>query len=62
MECLGDTTVCWMKVMDHWLVEGGVLPYYPATWEGLYLLLEDVECKKVADELKEIITDQKSSL
>ena len=41
------------KVMKR---EGGVLPDYPATWKGLYLLLEDVEYTEVAVKLKEIIT------
>ena len=43
-----------MKVMEHWLAEGGT-PDYPATWEGLYELLEDVEYAEVAEELKRIV-------
>ena len=58
MECLGDTAKCWMKVMEYWLSIGGVLPDYPATWEGLYLLLEDVEYTEVAAKLREIVTSR----
>lgn len=53
-ECLGKAAKCWMKVMNHWLDRGGILPNYPTTWEGLYVLLEDVEYSEVAEKLKKI--------
>ena len=55
VEFLGDAAKCWVKVMEHWL-SGGGLPDYPATWDGLYLLLEDVECTEVAEKLKKFVT------
>ncbi len=54
-ECLGNAARCWNKVMGHWLAEGGT-PNYPANWEGLYVLLKDVECSKIAQQLKEVVT------
>ena len=51
-EYRGAVSRCWNKVMEHWLDEGGVTEDYPATWEGLYTLLEDVQCTQVAEELK----------
>ena len=32
---------------------------YPLTWEGLYSLLEDVECSGVAEELQEAVQNSK---
>ena len=58
-ECLGDAEECWMKVMGHWLAEGGTEDY-PTTWEGLYLLLDDVECTEVARKLKRLVTARDS--
>lgn len=34
--------LCWWNVMEEWLVSGGSASY-PATWEGLYRLLQDSE-------------------
>ena len=51
----GDAVVCWSKVMQHWLDSGGNEDY-PATWEGLCSLLEDVECAKIAKELKIVLS------
>ena len=48
----GDATDCWMEVMERLLNGGGVANGYPPTWEGLYTLLKDVECAKVANQLK----------
>ena len=42
---------CWNKVMKHWLDSGGIAEYC-VSWEGLYLLLEDVECAEVATQLQ----------
>ena len=53
-ECLGNASRCCIKVMGHWLAKGGTADY-PATWEGLYLLLEDVEFSEVANKLRTII-------
>ena len=52
----GDSSSCWMKVMERLLLGGGVAKGYPPTWEGLYTLLKDVECAKVADQLKQAVT------
>ena len=55
-ECLGKPARCWIEVMKYWLREGGIPPdYHPATWEKLYVLLDDVEYTEVTNELKEII-------
>lgn len=53
-ENAGDQTMCWRLVMEQWLTFGGVEDY-PATWEGLLILLEDVQCPAEAEELKKII-------
>ena len=45
---------CLTKVMTRWL-DGGGGGDYPPTWEGLYTLLEDVECVQVTKELKEAV-------
>ena len=56
-ECLGNVARCWKKVMWHWL--SGTSDY-ASTWEGLYMLLKDVECKEAANQLKEIVTAKNS--
>ena len=40
-----------IQVMDHWLTRGGSHDY-PATWEGLYSLLNDLGYGNVAVKLK----------
>ncbi len=45
------TVACWLKVMQYWLA-----PDYPPTWDGLYLLLQDVECSEAAKGLKEAVS------
>ena len=47
----GNATTCWTRVMDQWLGEGGTRDY-PASWEGLYDLLEDAEHAQTATALK----------
>ena len=47
---LKDPSSCWNRVMQHWL-NGG----YPVSWEGLYCLLEDVQCATVAEELRKAV-------
>lgn len=54
-ESSGNIALCWKKVMEHWL-SGGGKGDYPATWEGLYSLLEDVQCSGVANKLKKAVT------
>ena len=54
MEYPDNPARCWMKVMQHWLT-GGDTPDYPATWDGLYELLEDVEYFDVARQLREAV-------
>ena len=53
----GNANMCWTKVMEHWL-NGGCKHSYPPTWEGLYLLLEDVQCSQVAEELKKALDEK----
>lgn len=51
---IGDSTECWRRVMHHWLAAGGTHDY-PTTWEGVYELLEDINCAGVAKKLKEAV-------
>ena len=60
-ECLGIATECWRKVMGQWLAGGGT-HNYPATWEGLYVLLEDVEYMEVARELKTAVDNMRMQI
>ena len=53
-QCLLDADRCWCKVMSHWLKEDGT-PDYPATWKGVFCLLEDVECLPVAWDLQKAL-------
>ena len=53
-ECLNNSARCWCKVMHHWLT-GGDTPDYPATWDGLYEMLEDVEYSEEARQLREAV-------
>ncbi len=48
-----NITMCCNKVMEYWLVGG--CTDYPATWEGMYTLLEDAELSEIAKELKKAI-------
>ena len=47
----GKASRCWCALMDDWLSDGGTSDY-PATWEGLVSILEDIQCGQVAKELK----------
>ena len=49
----GDPLECINEVLSHWLENP--TDYYPASWEGLYDLLEDVELNEVAEELKQVL-------
>ena len=53
-ECLNNSARCWCKVMHHWLT-GGDTPDYPVTWDGLYVMLKDVEYSEEARELREAV-------
>lgn len=47
----GDASKCWNRVMEHWLDKGGSRDY-PATWEGLITLLNDLGFEQLAKTLK----------
>ena len=59
-ECHHISAHCWCKVMHHWLT-GGDTPDYPATWDGLFEILEDTEYFEVARQLKEAVLAAKVS-
>ncbi len=50
----GNAKDIWNKVMDHWLA-GGSGHDYPASWEGLYTLLNDLELSEVAKRLQKAV-------
>jgi hypothetical protein len=54
-ECRGINSRCWCKVMEFWIAEGDV-EEYPVNWEGLIILLEDVEFSEVATDLKKALS------
>jgi hypothetical protein len=59
-EYMANAARCWGKVMQFWLSEyqqecSDEEAEYPATWEGLYEMLEDVEFAEVAKQLKEAV-------
>ena len=47
----GNAIQIWKEVMEHWLCSGGTQDY-PATWEGLYSLLDDLRLSTVTAELR----------
>ena len=49
-----DSERCWSKVMHQWQLSGGT-EEYPFTWEGLCVLLVDLQCPTVAEELKRAV-------
>ena len=53
-----DATRCWNKVMDNWLTTGGSRDY-PATWEGLRVLLDDLDFGNVAMDLNRALSRHK---
>jgi hypothetical protein len=53
-ECLGKVGRCCTRVFEHWLTSGGT-PDYEASWDGLYKLLEDINCAAIAERLKNIV-------
>ncbi len=52
---LKNASRCWDKVMDTWITSRGTGDY-PSTWEGVYQLLEDINCGKFVDALREAVT------
>ena len=48
-----DSLQCIKRVLSHWLDHP--TEEYPASWEGLYRLLEDIECSDVAKTLKQCV-------
>lgn len=50
-----DAATCWKEVMAYWL-NGGGKDDYPATWEDLYILLDDAELTEIARKLKDAVT------
>lgn len=49
----GSSDWCWENVMDKWLVNAP--KEYPAEWEGLYQLLENVGLGEVAIQMWEAV-------
>ena len=49
-----DSTRCWLEVMTYWINVDGTQDY-PVNWEGLYQLLKDLQCEKVAKDLKKAL-------
>ena len=49
----GNNDLCWESVMDRWL--SNAPKEYPADWEGLYELLEDMMLGEVAQQLREAV-------
>ena len=52
------TTERWWKVIELWL--NGRECEYERTWEGLYSLLDDLQLPKIAKDLKEAVTENRS--
>jgi hypothetical protein len=51
---LGDSTKCFLKVMERWFETGS--DEYPTTWEGMYEMLEVIELLQVAQDLREAVS------
>lgn len=51
---VSNSSTRWMRIMKKWLEVGGTIEY-SATWEGLCVLLEDLEYKTYADELQKVL-------
>ena len=50
----GNSLNIWKEMMDHWLTAEGTEDY-PATWEGLYSLLDDLDLPSIAAELRHAV-------
>jgi hypothetical protein len=57
---MGDPSMCINEVLEYWLESPNET--YPATWEGLYKLLEDAELKEIANTLKQVLDSHNTSL
>lgn len=55
-----DNIKCCSAVLDYWLVSG--CDEYPANWEGLLELMEDMEFKVVAAHLREAIAQRNGTV
>ena len=53
-EYRGSSGDIWNEVMDSWLVKGEECGY-PASWEGLYELLRDLDLAQVASQLEKAV-------
>ena len=51
----GSDELCWISLMEKWLLDGGSSSY-PATWEGLCHLLVDSESPNIAKLLRRVVT------
>ena len=54
--CPRDIKECCREILTSWIEHGRGHESYPATWEGLHKLLEDIECSTLAKLLKEALT------
>ena len=55
---LNDNIACCTQVFDAWIKCGGT-GEYPASWEGLYKLLCDIEHRGTANEMKDDLAKDK---
>ena len=53
----GKVSKCWQEIMKKWMSGEGARSGYPATWEGLYELLNSVKVSKVAQDLKKAVNN-----
>jgi hypothetical protein len=56
-ECHWKAERCWEKVMGAWLNDAGTNAY-PATWEGVVRVLEDIKFIEVARELERVLASK----
>ena len=59
LEHRGNAKAIWNKVMDHWLAGRGDCDY-PVSWEGLYILLGDLDFSEVANQLEKAVSGHSS--
>ncbi len=52
---LGDSKLIWKEVMQCWLTDDGTHKY-PATWEGLYSLLDDLQLGQISAQLRKAVS------
>ena len=56
----GDANMCWARVMEEWLNQCS--EDYPASWEGLYTLMDDAEFSQVTEELRKAVDGASATL